>query len=251
MEAVREIRLHGVLGRRFGAVHRLAVDSVAEAIQALSVVLPGFEAHLRRHSEPGYRVWVGRHNIGRDELKLPVGDREAIRISPVVRGAKKAGVFQTIAGVVLIVAGMVASAYGYPVAGKMMIQAGIAMVIGGVIQILSPQRKTEDSTTDNQPSYNFGGPVNVANEGGPVPLCYGRMVIGSVVVSGGISTTDISPAAPVTLPAQTLPADQPLDPSDTSQGTGDGNGAGDGGDSGDGGGGASGGDAAGDGSASA
>ena len=31
-------------------------------------------------------------------------------------------------------------------------------------------------------SYLFSGPVNVLNEGGPVPIGYGRLIVGSQVI---------------------------------------------------------------------
>jgi len=42
MEKLRTIRLYGPLGTRFGREFRLAVDSPAEAVRALCVLLPGF-----------------------------------------------------------------------------------------------------------------------------------------------------------------------------------------------------------------
>jgi predicted phage tail protein len=214
MEVLREIRLHGVLGKRFGRVHHLAVASVAEAVQALCAVLPGFEVHLLRYSEPGYRVWVGKHTIGEQDLAAPVGTREVIRITPVVRGAKRGGVLQSIVGAVLVIVGTIVGVYYSPTAGSYIVNAGIAMIVGGVIQMLSPQRKGNDNTVENVASYNFGGPVNVADEGGAVPVCYGRMVIGSVVISGGIATSEyalVSTPAQLSdgrFPVQIMPAEQ-------------------------------------------
>ena len=47
-------------------------------------------------------------------------------------------------------------------------------------------------------NYNrlaFSGIVNVSDQGLPVPICYGRVVTGSVVISAGLN------AAPPILPA--------------------------------------------------
>lgn len=192
MEILREVRLYGHLGKRFGRIHHLAVETTAEAVRALCVVIEGFERYVLQHSAPGYRVWAGRANLGADDLAQPVGTREVIRIVPVVEGAKRRGLGQTIVGAVLIVAGMVMTAYGVP-GGAQVTQAGIAMVIGGVIQMLSPQRGADGTEQDkNGPSYSFNGAVNVDAEGGCVPVLYGEMIVGSVVISGGIRTADIA-----------------------------------------------------------
>ena len=192
MEILREVRLYGHLGKRFGRIHHLAVETTAEAVRALCVVIEGFERYVLQHSAPGYRVWAGRANLGADDLAQPVGTREVIRIVPVVEGAKRKGLGQTIMGAVLVVAGIMLTPYD-PILGPALVQTGVAMIIGGVIQMLSPQRGADGTEQDkNGPSYSFNGAVNVDAEGGCVPVLYGEMIVGSVVVSGGIRTADIA-----------------------------------------------------------
>jgi predicted phage tail protein len=104
-------------------------------------------------------------------------------------GSKSAGLFQTILGAALVVVGAVASAYGQPWGGQL-IGLGASMALGGVIQMLSPQTSGLAGTTDNGTSYYFNGPVNSAAQGEPVPLVYGRMRVGSKVISSGIFAQD-------------------------------------------------------------
>lgn len=194
-QILREIRLYGHLGQRFGRVHHLAVESAAEAVQALCAVLDGFERYLIQRSAPGYRVWAGRANLSETELVHPVGTAEVIRIVPVIEGAKRQGLGQTILGAVLVVAGVALGANGFPTLGPMLVKVGISMMIGGVIQMLSPQRGADGTEGDkNSPSYSFNGAVNVDAEGGCVPVLYGEMIVGSVGISGGIRTADIATA---------------------------------------------------------
>ena len=105
IERIRTVRLYGWLGRAFGREHRLAVASPAEAVRALCALLPGFEKALADSDERGVRFacFAGRRNLAEDELGLPVGD-DAIRIAPVLAGAKSGGLFQTILGAVLLAA---------------------------------------------------------------------------------------------------------------------------------------------------
>ncbi|WP_126965821.1 tail assembly protein [Xanthomonas arboricola] len=187
---VRVVRLYGVLRARFGKEFRLAVASPAEAIRALSVQLPGFQAFLMGAKDLGltFAVFNGQRNLSKEQLHDPPGD-DAIRIAPVLQGSKRGGVLQTIIGAVLIVVGFIAIATPF---GAPLISAGVSMVIGGVVQMLSPTQKglgTQDSP-DNRPSYAFNGPVNVQAQGNPVPLAYGRCWIGSAVISGGIFAED-------------------------------------------------------------
>ena len=69
---------------------------------------------------------------------------------------------------------------------------GMSMMIGGVMQLLSPQIKelSAKDSAGNGASYHFNGVVNTTAQGNPVPLGYGRMIVGSAVVSAGIYAMD-------------------------------------------------------------
>ncbi|MFP3705911.1 tail assembly protein [Paraburkholderia sp. SIMBA_009] len=190
-DELKTIRLYGPLSR-FGRVHRLAVKSTSEAMRALCVVVPGFREFMARSRQRGltFAVFVGKQNIVRDELEYPVG-RDEIRVAPVLIGSKRGGLFQTILGAALVVVGVVASAYGQAW-GTQLIGLGASMALGGVVQMLSPQTSGLAGTVDNGTSYYFNGPVNSAAQGEPVPIVYGRMVVGSKVISSGIFAEDQS-----------------------------------------------------------
>ncbi len=184
--AVRTVRLYGVLGARFGRVFRLAVASPAEAVRALCAQLPGFEQYLAGSRERGltYAVFYGRRNLREDELQL-AGTREDIRIAPVLIGSKKGGVFQTVLGAVLVGVGLMT--------GQLwLVAVGGGMMVGGVAQMLAPQPKglTTGEDAANTASYAFGGPVNTTAQGNPVGLLYGKRRIGGAIISGGIYAED-------------------------------------------------------------
>ncbi|CDG88057.1 tail assembly protein [Xenorhabdus bovienii] len=189
MNTLRTVRLYGVLGAQFGRVHKLAVSTPQEAIRALSVLIKGFERFLLTAKEQGltFAVFNGKRNISREELVF--SGQDDIRIAPMIIGSKNAGVFQTILGAVLVVAGafLWATPFGAP-----MVMSGVGMMLGGVVQMLSPMpgglARREDP--DNKPSYAFGGPVNTVAQGNPVPIGYGRRRIGGAIISAGIYAED-------------------------------------------------------------
>ncbi|MDE9483969.1 tail assembly protein [Xenorhabdus bovienii] len=189
MNTLRTIRLSGVLIPQFGREHKLVVSSPIEAIRALSVIIDGFEKFLLTAKERGltFAVFIGKRNISRDELELS-GEGD-IRIVPVIIGSKKAGIFQTILGAVMVVAGVFAWATPY---GVPLVMSGVSMMLGGVVQMLSPMpgglARREDP--DNKPSYAFGGPVNSIAQGNPVPIGYGKRRIGGAIISAGIYAED-------------------------------------------------------------
>ncbi|PTS72004.1 phage tail protein [Stenotrophomonas sp. HMWF022] len=193
-DRLRTIRLYGKLGARFGRKFRLAVNSPAEAIHALCVLVPGFQQYLMGAKSKGmeFAVFNGRQNLSRDQLHDPPG-QDDIRIAPVMVGSKRGGVLQTLIGIVLIVVGTYTSWAG----GATLVTTGIGMVVGGVTQMLSPQPKglAAKDSPDNAPSYSMNGTVNTQAQGNPVPVAYGGhdkkgMFIGSAVISGGILAED-------------------------------------------------------------
>lgn len=195
MARLTTIRLYGALGARFGRVHRLAVQTSAEAVKALCINFDGLESYLMNAKKNGmtFAVFRGKRNIGVDDFKDLTGDSD-IRIAPVMEGAKKAGMFQTILGAVMVVAGVVASFIpgGQAFAPSLLI-GGASMMAGGIYQMLSPQPKGLQGRDDpdNKPSYAFGGSVNTLAMGNPVALLYGEREIGGAIISAGIVAEDI------------------------------------------------------------
>ncbi|WP_426708424.1 tail assembly protein [Enterobacter cloacae complex sp. 280C5] len=199
MARLTTIRLYGALGARFGRVHKLAVQTSAEAVKALCINFDGLEDYLMNAKKNGmiFAVFRGKRNIGVQDFQELAGDSD-IRIAPVMEGAKKAGMFQTILGAVMVVAGVITGvATGWTGVGLTfgagLIMSGASMMAGGIYQMLSPQPKglqgREDP--DNKPSYAFGGSVNTLAMGNPVALLYGVREIGGAIISAGIVAEDI------------------------------------------------------------
>lgn len=109
-----------------------------------------------------------------------------------VIGSKKAGVFQTILGAVLIAVGVILSFTPAAAVSPYLFSMGGAMMLGDVIQILSPQPGglAMKNDADNKPSYAFGGVTNTASQGYPVPVLYGKRRIGGAIISAGIYVED-------------------------------------------------------------
>lgn len=195
-EVMATIRMFGPLGKTFGKTHQRLIRTTHEAFRALAATLPGFEKYMNSSKARGltYAIFVGKKNIGEDDLEFPNNGRE-IHIVPVIIGSKRAGMLQTILGAVLVVVGAIAYAYGGAVVSQMgvsMMGAGIAATAGGVMQMLSPQASglASKQDADNKASYAFGGVTNTASQGYPVPIAYGKRRIGGAIISAGIYVED-------------------------------------------------------------
>ncbi|EKO1175665.1 tail assembly protein [Escherichia coli] len=191
-EVMAKIELGGVLGKQFGKKHERCVSTTKEVIKALCCTIQGFEQYLNTSKQRGltYAIFRGKKNIGVDDLGFPITE-EIIRIHPVVIGSKKAGLLQTILGAVLVVAGYALSGFTGG-ASMALVAPGVALMAGGVIQMLSPQAAglASKQDADNRASYAFGGVTNTAAQGYPVPLLYGRRRIGGAIISAGIYVED-------------------------------------------------------------
>lgn len=201
MQKLRTVVLSGELGRKFGRRHSFAISTPAEAIKALCANYPGFEKHVLDSGSRGvgYRVLVNDQDTKLDQLHAPMG-RAEIRIVPVIGGAKN-GIWQVLAGVAMIAASFVPGLNVAVWAGASMtwssvaFSVGVSLALGGVTQMLAPHPKTPQTAQ----SYTLNGPVNTTAQGAPVPIGYGRMIVGSAVISAGVTidqvpTTETGPS---------------------------------------------------------
>ncbi|MGK0685193.1 tail assembly protein [Serratia marcescens] len=193
---VRTIELGGILGKKFCKEFKYRARDVPHAIRALKGLIPGFEKFMLESKQKGltFAIFVGGNNISEDQLSMTQGSKN-IRIVPVIIGSKRAGLFQTILGAALIVAafwtgGTSIAAWGTLSTGLAM--TGASMMLGGVIQMLSPQPGglSVSQDADNKPSYAFGGPINSTAQGNPVGVLYGSREIGGAIISAGIYAED-------------------------------------------------------------
>ncbi|MEX5558010.1 tail assembly protein [Pseudomonas rhodesiae] len=179
------IKLSGSLAQKFGRLHRRQVGSgdTWEVFRALKATIDGFEAEIRRLDRLGLRfaIFRNRKNAGPDQFGM--GGTKEVRIVPVVEGSKRGGILQIVLGVVLIAA----SYFGAPTA-----PAGIALLAGGVIQMLSPQAAglKQSASPENMPSYAFGSAKNTTASGNPVPICIGDRRWGGAIISASIYAED-------------------------------------------------------------
>lgn len=188
-----KIRVYGRLAKFLKRrVFEADISSVAEAVRFLLANFPHLEPELSRGH---YRVSVGTHDLSEEELGHPVGQQE-VKIIPVVAGAGTVG--RIVAGVALVAlsfavgAGMFGAAIAKNLGAIAFAQGiGASLVLGGVAQLLTPVPTLPtgaDSNQDPRKSDSFSGIQQTSRAGVPVPICYGEVFTGSVVVSAGIET---------------------------------------------------------------
>jgi predicted phage tail protein len=191
---LRKIRLYGQLAKFVG--HRVLEADVATAAEAVRFLLANWPELERHMADQHYRVSIGKYDLVAEELHDPAG-QAPISIVPVVAGAGAIG--RIILGVVLIGlafaggAGLFGAAFaknlGLFAATKLI---GASLVLGGIAQLLTPTPTTNKDEGDPRKSFSFSGIQNTSRAGLPVPVVYGEMLVGSLVVSAGVDIVQVA-----------------------------------------------------------
>lgn len=196
------VRFYGSL-KQFGTEFRLDCKTPAEVVQALTSQIP----KLRQFIQQGlFTVRVGREYLDNRYLEQGLNQHlkedATVHFTPVLKGSKKAGLFQTIVGAVMVVVGVFTSYAG----GAALIAGGIGLMAGGVAQMLTkmPSMSTGRDAEKKQ-STSFSNLSNMAAQGRPMPLAYGRIRVGSLIISQGVETMDIERQPPDDKKGKILP----------------------------------------------
>ena len=193
------IYLGGVLGKRFGEKWTLSVSSVGEAIHAIDVNTRGaLVRYLTDKKDKYYKVALQSKDqlLGEDELRNPVGTRD-IYIWPTIRG-RNSGWVKIVIGAILIAAAIATNtewfALNFPatfnvVAGTVSTIAasiGTSLVLGGISQLLAPHQNQNGQLNSN----NFQGTVAAGQQGGSVPVVYGKALVAPIPISIWFNAVD-------------------------------------------------------------
>ena len=198
-----KIKVYGRLARFLGErTFEAEISSATDAFKFLLANFPSLESHMM---EQNYCVKVGDYEINETELDIPTGSQE-IRIVPVIMGARR-GLGRFLLGAALIGVAVFAPAagvglgsakgtllFGTTGGGALAAAAGnlgIYLALSGVSQMISPTEEL-GGASDDPASFTFNGIQNTIRAGVAIPVIYGEIFTGSLVISGGIDTDDFS-----------------------------------------------------------
>ena len=204
---LRKLKLYGELAQFVGHKEfEIQVDSLTKAVSFLINNFPQVEQFM---NPKYYQVKVGNYAVDEEEIHHPIG-QEDIHIVPVIAGAGR-GMGKILLGAALIGGTIIAGGgfgameifggsglkfaggkFGTAIAGAAM-NLGVGLTIMGVSEMLFPLPKPNEfkSEQDPQLSFSFSGTQNTSRAGTPVPLVYGEIVTGSVVISGAVDTQQV------------------------------------------------------------
>ena len=202
---LRKVKLYGELAKFVGHKEfEVQVNTVGKAVSFLIHNFPGIESYM---SPKYYQVKVGNYAIDRNEIGYPVG-KEDIHFIPMISGAGR-GVGKLLLGAVLIGIAIAAPGAGFAFGSKgvgfiatgaapnalmaAIGNIGIGLTLMGVSEMLFPLPEPQKFNSEEDPklSFNFSGVQNTSRAGTPVPIVYGEIITGSVVISAAIDTNQV------------------------------------------------------------
>ena len=190
---LKKIKVYGKLRQFLGKSYFMA--AVKSPQQAMSFLMANFEGIQKHMNGQIYKVKMGGRVITEEYLSMSgQGDIQIIPVAtgsapviPIIIGAGAIGAGAAI-GTATLAASLLSGA---------LITVGASMVAGGITDLISPQKPVPNvsSVSEIDPnikgSYSFTGIQNVNNSGVPIPIIYGRVFTGSILISAGTDTSQI------------------------------------------------------------
>ena len=206
---LKKIKVYGKLKEFLGeSTFEAAVKTPQQAVNFLRANFAGIDKHM---NDQLYKIKIGGNTVNGDLLNMSgQGDIQIIPVAVGAGGIVKA-VGRAIGGVARTVSSVATSAFNFVAnnaltigaslltggVGGLLTTIGSSLILDGVTSLLSPNKPASSvsSVGDTDPnirgSYNFGGIQNVTSSGVPVPILYGLVYSGSIIVSSGVDTAQI------------------------------------------------------------
>ena len=205
---LRKLKLYGELAEFVGHKEfEIEASTISKAVSFLVNNFPQIEPYMNPQY---YQVKVGSYEVDKEELYYPIGEQEDIHIVPVIAGAGR-GIGKILLGAALIATAFfvpaslggglslkagIGTGFGFAKAGalaKGLVYVGASLMLQGVSELLFPLPKPKEFNSEEDPriSFNFGGTQNTGRAGTPVPVVYGEIITGSVVISGAIDPEQV------------------------------------------------------------
>ena len=214
---MQTVILKGELGNRFGEKWNVNCENLLGIFKLIECQREGFRPYMLecQENEIDFSVQRGNEYIeDESELLMSVGDKD-ITITPVPRGSKgNVGKLIAVAlliwgGYALVQAGVAAGTtaggmgmgasagtwgasaggasvgVGLQAAGYALMLIGTSMGLRTINEMLMPSSDQDDEDD----SHLFGGPTNNTAEGVPIPIAYGEIIVGGVVINGSYTAT--------------------------------------------------------------
>ena len=191
---LKKIKVYGKLRQFLGRPYFMA--AVKSPQQAMSFLTANFEGIQKHMNDQIYKIKMGGRVITEDYLSMSgQGD---IQIIPIATGS--GFIVPILVGGAAVSAGAAITAgafFGAALLSTALTIVGTSLLVGGITDLLSPQNPVRDTSSVSnidpniRGSYSFSGIQNVSNSGVPIPIIYGSVFSGSIIISSGTDSTQV------------------------------------------------------------
>jgi len=178
-----QVILHGILAKEFRKSFSLAIKRPKEVFDAISCSHDNFRNRIVELANQGIHFALlvdGKKITSMEELSI-ASDNQKIDIAPVICGH---GPFPFIVPFIVKAGAFIA---GNAFLSQLVV--GVAMM--GIQMMLAPKPETqrpESVVNSAKQSFLFSSKANVAEQGIPVPVGYGRLRVGSAIIQSTIKS---------------------------------------------------------------
>lgn len=181
------VYIHGLLAKEFGRKFKFSLGRPKDVVSAIDANKKGFTNRIIELAKRGAHYSIVVDGIVANKFSLERGAPKDIHIIPAIAGS--AGVVTAI-GVILYAAALYAPEYLV----VYLVALGSVALSYGITNLMQKNNKPDSvgsaSATANalNKSFLFSNGENVAEQGNPLPIGYGRLRIGSAVIQSTIKS---------------------------------------------------------------
>jgi len=178
-----ELSIEGKLGKLLGSSWKLNVSNFVELFNALEANTQKLRNYLRGHQKEYWAIFVDGERVDADGFLYDNIKNKKVKIIPILAG-----------GAAAIATAIVAQMGITSTFGIFLMEFVLTVIIStaisfGISLLIAKLLNSDDPEAVNTTSFLFGSPENVADQGQVVPVGYGRIRVGSKVIS--VSSTNV------------------------------------------------------------
>lgn len=187
-----KVFIHGRLGKEFGEYFELYLSRPKDVLLAIDANCEGFQKRMVDLGKSGAQYSLIVDDQAIDSVESFIGKKKIkeIHIVPTLYGSG-VGALAVGIGVVAAAGAYAAAAAGYAIVASILVAVALAAISYGVQTLLTKPPSGNlvgqtGETSATSKSYLFSNRENITQQGGPVPLGYGRLRLGSSVIQQSI-----------------------------------------------------------------
>ena len=195
----RKLIFQGSAGEALGTEWSVNAPTVADAFRIVHANNPkNYRDYFEQDLEAEFTVKLAGESLDAAELLLHNLEGEDIVVTPIPKGSKNA-VEKILIAIVLIVisiylgpeflgegefAKMLAAGFK-----DFLMMMGTNLALQGIAELMAP----DPSNDKDEEGAMFSGPAQTVKHGQPVPICYGKMMVGGSPITYGFGVNKLEP----------------------------------------------------------